>query len=44
MHVYDRRISTVSDYMDYLQKRLARIYPLHLLTLVVAIVRGLMRA
>jgi len=41
MHVYDRRISTMPDYLDYLQKRLARIYPLHLLTLALAIVWGL---
>jgi peptidoglycan/LPS O-acetylase OafA/YrhL len=40
MHIYDRRISTMPDYVDYLQKRLARIYPLHLLTLVLAIVWG----
>jgi peptidoglycan/LPS O-acetylase OafA/YrhL len=32
MHVY-QRISSISDYIDYLQKRLARLYPLHLATL-----------
>ena len=37
MHVY-QHISSSSDYFDYLQKRLARIYPLHLATLAFFIV------
>jgi len=37
MHVYSRHMSTVTDYLKYLQKRLARIYPLHIVTLVLAI-------
>lgn len=40
MHVYEGRISTLAHYTDYLQKRLARIYPLHLLTLVLAVIWG----
>jgi len=41
MHVYDGRMSTLAEYTDYLKKRLARIYPLHLATLVLAIGGGL---
>lgn len=41
MHVYDRRIHTGADYLDYLQKRLARVYPLHLATLALGIIWGL---
>jgi peptidoglycan/LPS O-acetylase OafA/YrhL len=37
MHVY-QRISSGSDYMDYLQKRLARMYPLHLATLLIFVI------
>jgi peptidoglycan/LPS O-acetylase OafA/YrhL len=37
MHVYDQRMSSFADYSDYLQKRLARIYPLHIATLALAI-------
>lgn len=37
VHVYDRRISTIGHYVGYLQKRLARIYPLHLATFALAI-------
>lgn len=40
MHVYDRRICTVAEYANYLQKRLARMYPLHLATLALAIFLG----
>lgn len=42
MHVYDRRITTVADYLHYLQKRLARIYPLHLATFALAVVWGVL--
>ena len=42
MHVYDRRIDTVADYFRYLQKRLARIYPLHLATFALAVVWGIL--
>ena len=41
MHVYGRHISTIADYFDYLQKRLARIYPLHLATFVLAMLWGI---
>lgn len=41
MHAYERRISTLADYIDYLKKRLARIYPLHIATLSFAIIAGL---
>jgi peptidoglycan/LPS O-acetylase OafA/YrhL len=41
MHVYDGRISSFAKYLNYLQKRLARIYPLHLLALVTAIIWGI---
>ncbi|ODR99854.1 hypothetical protein AUC68_01590 [Methyloceanibacter methanicus] len=37
MHVYRTRMTSNSDYLVYLRKRLARIYPLHLLTLMVYI-------
>jgi peptidoglycan/LPS O-acetylase OafA/YrhL len=37
MHVYDGRISTTGHYIEYLQKRLARIYPLHFATFGLAI-------
>jgi len=40
MHVYDQRVATFADYVYYLQKRLARIYPLHLATFVLAVVWG----
>ena len=42
MHIYDGKISSGTKYLNYLQKRLARIYPLHLLTLVLAIVWGML--
>jgi peptidoglycan/LPS O-acetylase OafA/YrhL len=41
MHVYDGRIRSFSDYLDYLKKRLARIYPLHLMTFALFFVGGL---
>jgi peptidoglycan/LPS O-acetylase OafA/YrhL len=41
MHVYDGRITSAQDYLDYLQKRLARIYPLHIVTLSIAVMGGL---
>ncbi len=37
IHTYSRKISTVSDYLGYLKKRFARIYPLHLATFGLAI-------
>jgi peptidoglycan/LPS O-acetylase OafA/YrhL len=40
MHIYDGKISSPAKYLIYMQKRLARIYPLHLLTLVMAIIWG----
>jgi peptidoglycan/LPS O-acetylase OafA/YrhL len=39
-HMYDRRIHNRSDYLNYIRKRLARIYPLHLVTLVAALLLG----
>lgn len=42
MHVYSHRISTIIDYIDYLQKRLARVYPLHIATLAFAILLGVL--
>jgi peptidoglycan/LPS O-acetylase OafA/YrhL len=36
MHVYAGRISLASEYLDYLQKRLARMYPLHIITFLAA--------
>jgi peptidoglycan/LPS O-acetylase OafA/YrhL len=44
MHVYDRRMNSLGDYFDYMQKRLARIYPLHIATLGLAILWGLVAA
>jgi len=41
MHVYDRRMNSFADYFDYMQKRLARIYPLHIATLALAMLWGL---
>ena len=37
MHAYDQRISAGADYVDFLKKRLARIYPVHLATFALAI-------
>ena len=37
MHVY-QRMSSRSDYIDYVQKRLARMYPLHFATLAIFVV------
>jgi peptidoglycan/LPS O-acetylase OafA/YrhL len=42
MHVYDRRMNSVADYFDYLQKRLARIYPLHIAALALAVLWGVL--
>jgi peptidoglycan/LPS O-acetylase OafA/YrhL len=42
MHVYDGRLQTGADYLDYLQKRLARIYPLHLATFALAVLWGVL--
>jgi peptidoglycan/LPS O-acetylase OafA/YrhL len=42
MHVYNRGISSAADYVHYLRKRLARIYPLHLATLAFAIISGML--
>jgi peptidoglycan/LPS O-acetylase OafA/YrhL len=42
MHVYDQRISGLAEYTDYLQKRIARMYPLHIATLALAIFLGLL--
>ena len=42
MHVYDRRMNSLADYFDYMQKRLARIYPLHIATLALAVLWGLL--
>ena len=36
MHVYAGRIATISEYGDYLKKRLARMYPLHIATFLMA--------
>ena len=36
MHVYAGRIVTISEYGDYLKKRLARMYPLHIATFLIA--------
>ena len=36
MHVYAGRIATIYDYGDYLKKRLARMYPLHIATFLCA--------
>jgi peptidoglycan/LPS O-acetylase OafA/YrhL len=41
MHVHGRHMKTVLDYIEYLLKRLARIYPVHLATLGLAIVWGI---
>ena len=38
MHVYHRGISTKADYVGFLQKRLARIYPLHVATFALALI------
>jgi peptidoglycan/LPS O-acetylase OafA/YrhL len=40
MHVYDGRITTLAKYGDYMRKRLARMYPLFLVTFAVAYVWG----
>ena len=42
MHIYDQRISDLAEYTDYLQKRIARMYPLHIATLALAIFLGLL--
>jgi peptidoglycan/LPS O-acetylase OafA/YrhL len=42
MHVYGLTLSKSADYLSYLRKRLARMYPLHLATLVLAIVSGML--
>ncbi len=36
MHVYAGRLSSAPDYFDYLKKRLARMYPLHIVTFLAA--------
>ena len=36
MHVYAGRVTTISEYGDYLKKRLARMYPLHIATFLMA--------
>jgi peptidoglycan/LPS O-acetylase OafA/YrhL len=36
MHVYAGRVATISEYGDYLKKRLARMYPLHVATFLIA--------
>ena len=41
MHVYAERMKSLADFSDYMQKRLARIYPLHIATLALAMVWGL---
>jgi peptidoglycan/LPS O-acetylase OafA/YrhL len=37
-HTYHQRLRSLSDYLFFLQRRLARVYPLHLLMLLVTIV------
>lgn len=41
MHVYDGRLKTFEDYLDFLQKRLARMYPLFLASFLIACLWGL---
>ena len=36
MHVYGGRTAKISEYGDYLKKRLARMYPLHIVTFLIA--------
>jgi peptidoglycan/LPS O-acetylase OafA/YrhL len=36
MHVYAGRVATISEYGDYLKKRLARMYPLHIATFLIS--------
>jgi peptidoglycan/LPS O-acetylase OafA/YrhL len=40
VHVYGERITSTRHYCDYLQKRLARMYPLHVVTLAIAAIGG----
>lgn len=42
MHVYQQRMSTVTDYLNYMKYRLARIYPLHVTTLALFVTIGLL--
>jgi peptidoglycan/LPS O-acetylase OafA/YrhL len=41
MHVHGARVATVGDYLRFLQKRLARIYPLHALMVMLFVVLAL---
>jgi len=41
MHVYGGKIFSIDSYAKYLIKRVARVYPLHILTLCFAIILGL---
>ena len=43
MHVYQQRMSTVTDYLGYMKYRLARIYPLHVTTFALFVTIGLLR-